>query len=198
MIGLAAVIVFAAVLRMRRPDSPAYAGTPLDEPAADFQLTEHRGATVSLADWRGQVVVLTFFDSECKEVCPITAAELRAASQALGEDAYAVVFAGVNVNLQANQVADVAAATEQWRLDEIPSWRFLTGSAEELQPVWQAYDIAVMPANEDEGELLHTPGAYLIDQTGRKRWYLSVPVGDAEFTPLRELLVQHIQTLLSK
>jgi len=197
-IGVVIIIGFAATQRAERLSAPDYAGTPLDEPAAGFRLIDQHGATVSLADWRGRVVVLTFFDSQCQETCPMTALELRAASQALGEDVQSVVFAGVNVNAEANQVADVAAATEQWRLDEIPSWHFLTGSPEELQPVWQAYDVAVMPVNEGDGELVHTPGVYLIDPAGYKRWYISVPMGEAAFIPLRDLLVQHIQTLLSE
>ncbi len=40
-----------------------------------------------------------------------------------------VVFLGVNVNVKANAIADVLETTREWRLDEIPSWHFLTGDA---------------------------------------------------------------------
>src|SRR3989304_5536632 len=145
-------------------DTPGdYEGTSFDSSAVDFRLKDQNGATIALSDFRGRVVVLTFMDSQCREVCPLTAAHLRAAHQMLGDDATSVVLIGVNVNVKVSAVADVMAITSKWRLDEIPTWHFLTGSAEELEPVWKAYGIAVVPG---EDEIQHTPGVYLIDQTG--------------------------------
>ena len=178
-----------------------YEGTALNGPAVDLRLVDQNGATVALSDFRGRVVVLTFFDSQCREVCPLTASHLRAASQALGSDASSVVFLGINVNVEANTVTDVAATTQKWRLNELPTWHFLTGRAEELKPVWDAYGIAVIPASEAGEDLQHTPGIYLIDRTGNKRWYISTPydeAGQPQWTaPLSELLVKHIRELLS-
>lgn len=202
---LAGVVLFFALLqisagtgRSTPPDSAGtYEGTALTDPAADFRLVDHNGATVALSDFLGQVVVLTFLDSQCQETCPLTATHLRLAHQMLSDEATSVVFIGINVNLEANMVADVLATTKKWRLDEIPTWHFLTGSAEELEPVWQAYDIMVIP---EQDEIQHTPGVFLIDPTGQKRWYVSTPfdeTGSAQWTaPLSDLLVKHIQELL--
>lgn len=177
----------------------AYEGTALRGPATDFRLADQNGDTVALSDFRGRVVVLTFLDSQCQDVCPLTAVHLRAAGQALSDVAQSIVFLGVNVNIEANAVADVTATSLKWRLDEIPTWHFLTGSVEELEPVWKAYDITVLP--QEGGEITHTPGVFLIDQTGQKRWYVSTPFDDAgtpQWTaPLSELLVKHIRELLS-
>jgi len=116
----------------------------------------------------------------------------------LGDDAALVVFIGVNVNVKASAAADVMAITSKWRLDEIPTWHFLTGSAGELEPVWKAYGVAVVPG---ENDIQHTPGVYLIDQAGRQRWYVSTPFDEAGTprwtTPLSELLVRRIRELLS-
>lgn len=180
------------------PVSGEYVGAMLDGPAADFHLTDQLGSTISLSDFHGQVVMLTFMDSRCEETCPLTAAHLRMAYQQLGDQAGSVIFLGINVNREANQVADMMAATEQWRLDEIPTWHFLTGSAEELEPVWKAYDVAVIP--QEGGEILHTPGVFLIDQNGEKRWYISTPFDEAGTSqataPLSKLLVERIRELL--
>ena len=177
-------------------------GTALDGPAADFRLLDQGGVEMSLSDFRGRVVVLAFLDSQCKEVCPLTSVHLRTANQDLGEQAKSVIFLGVNVNIDANEVADVAATTLKWQLDEIPTWHFLTGTPEELEPVWEAYDVLVIPASADNEGLVHTPGVFLIDQTGQKRWYVSTPfdeAGTAQWTaPLSELLVNHIRELLSE
>lgn len=177
-----------------------YEGTALTDSASDFRLVDHNDATVALSDFLGQVVVLTFMDSQCQEICPLTAVHLRSANQALGSEASSVIFLGINVNSEANTVADVGAATQKWQLDEISTWHFLTGSPAELEPVWVAYNITVFPAPEADEELLHTPGVYLIDQSGRLRWYVSTPfdeTGSAQWTaPLSDLLVKHIQELL--
>ena len=181
-------------------DPGAYEGTLLGAPAADFRLTDQDGARLTLSEFRGKVIVLTFMDSQCQDICPLTASHLRAAYRTLGDDARLVVLLGVNVNVAANTEADVAATTRRWRLNDIPTWHFLTGNSKELQPIWKAYNIAVAP--NEGGEILHTPGVYLIDQTGQERWYVSTPfdsAGDSQGTaPLSELLVKHIRELLSE
>lgn len=180
--------------------SGPYQGTELKKPAPDFDLPDHRGARITLSDLRGQVVALTFMDSQCQEVCPLTAVHLRSAYRQLGSEASSVVFVGINVNLEANTIEDVLTTTQNWQLDEIASWHFLTGSEDQLRPIWETYDVTVYPAPEGEGELVHTPGVFLIDQAGQLRWYVSTPFDDlgtpAWTQPLSELLVKHIGELL--
>jgi len=52
----------------------------------------------------------------------------------------------------------------------------------------------------DGHSILHTPGTYLIDATGQKRWYISAPFSEPRDTelalPLNELLVKHIREIL--
>lgn len=201
-IAIAFGIVLATLIYRGRSPSVAvsnvYQGTALDGPAPDFRLVDQNGKNVALSDFLGRVVVLTFMDSQCQESCPLTASHLRTAYQTLGSDA-AVTFIGVNVNVQANRVADVMATTQRWRLNEMPAWHFLTGSQAELELVWKAYHVAVYPPSPG-GELIHTPGVYLIDQRGQQRWYVSTPFDETGasvgIAPLSDLLVQHIRALL--
>ena len=197
---LFALFTAACTIQSASPNSSnVYEGTALSGLAADFRLVDQNGIQMALSDFRGQVVVLTFLDSQCQDVCPLTAVHLRTANQMLGDEAASVVFIGINVNVEANGAADVTATTQKWRLDEIPTWHFLTGRAEELEPIWKAYDITVLP--QEGGEITHTPGVFLVDQTGYKRWYVSTPFDEAgtpQWTaPLSELLVKHIRELLS-
>jgi cytochrome oxidase Cu insertion factor (SCO1/SenC/PrrC family) len=182
-----------------------YKGTELTGAAPGFQLTNQHGSTIKLSDFRGKVVVLTFMDTECTDTCPLTAYHFRQAYQQLeANERERVVFIGVNVNVDAGEVDNVEEITEGWHLDKIPSWQFLTGSSEELEPVWQDYGIGVVHASHDAsgGELTHTPGTYIIDLSGQQRWYISVPMSageNPEFTlPLNELLVRHIRELLNE
>jgi protein SCO1 len=201
----ALVIVVGAMVyffRASLDNTQSYEGTELSSEAPDFQLTDQNGSNVGLSDIRGKVVVLTFMDSQCKDTCPITGAHFRQAYKQLNpNEASQVVFLGVNVNVIASTVADVLETTRAWHMDEIPSWHFLTGDAEVLEPVWKDYSIAVQP-QPDGSAIMHTPGVFIIDPLGQKRWYVSTVVsGDVntELTlPLSELLVKHIREILNE
>ncbi len=184
-------------------DNPQpYEGTDISGEALDFQLTDQNGSLVNLSDFRGKVVVLTFMDSKCTDTCPLTAADFRQAYRQLNQDEVRqVVFLGVNVNVEANTVADVLETTQAWRLDEIPGWRFLTGSRAVLEPVWKDYGVSATHS-PDGHSIMHTPGVFLIDPFGQNRWYISTPFsaeGNTDWTlPLSDLLISHIREILSE
>ena len=194
-VGALAYFIFSSL-----DSNQPYEGAEMSGEAADFRLTDQYGSVINLSDFRGKVVVLTFMDSKCNDTCPLTAAQLKQAYQQLDQiEASQVTFIGVNVNLEANTVADVYEITKTWRLEEIPSWHFLTGSRQDLEAIWQDYGIAAIP-NPDGNEIMHTPGVFLIDPSGQKRWYISTVisgVGNTELTlPLSDLLLKHIREIL--
>jgi len=183
-------------------DTQSYQGTELNDLAPDFQLTDQNSSMISLSDFRGKVIVLTFMDSRCQDTCPLTAVHFREAYRQLDKnEADKVVFLGVNVNVEASTVTDVLETTRTWHLDEIPSWHFLTGSHDELEPVWKDYGVAAMHS-PDGNSIMHTPGTFLIDPLGQERWYVSTVIsgeGNAELAlPLSELLVKHIREILNE
>ncbi len=198
LIGAAILLVVSACGQR----SSNYEGTELSGEAPDFRLMDQNETFVSLSDFQGKVVVLTFMDSKCEDTCPLTAADMRDAYRQLDQnEANQVVFLGVNVNVEASNAGEVLKATEEWRLDEIPNWHFLTGNRNTLEPVWKDYSIAMVP-NPDGNEIVHTPGVYVIDPSGQNRWYISTPYsaeGNVEWTmPLSELLLRHIREILSE
>ncbi|MCM8747970.1 SCO family protein [Thermomicrobiaceae bacterium CFH 74404] len=175
--------------------SQTYTGMALDGPAPDFQLVDQRGELVKLSDFRGRIVVLSFLDPYCDDVCPLTVLHLRRAQQALGEEADGAVFLAVNANPRATALHDVAEATRHWGLESMPNWYFLTGEEHELRAVWQAYWVEVSVGAD--GDATHTPGVFLVDPAGRLRHYLSTPFEDERWSGplLSELLVDHIRQL---
>ena len=201
---ISALIMIAGVVIYFLPSAldsvSPYEGTELTGTASDFRLMDQNGGFVNFSDFRGKVVVLTFMDSQCKDTCPITGGHFRQAYRQLDQsEAKRVVFLGVNVNVQANAAADVLETTQAWHMDEIPSWHFLTGEAEVLAPVWKDYGVAAQPM-PDGSAVMHTPGVFIIDSLGQKRWYVSTVVpgeGNTELAlPLSELLVNHIREML--
>lgn len=211
-LGLAAAALVLAVLGMvawyqaggrvgSRESPSSYEGTKLDKlegAAPGFRLLDQNGASVSLADFRGMVVVLTLLDPYCTDICPIYAYHYRLAYQALGQDASKVAFLAFNANDEKTTVEDVMAATRKWSADEIPTWHFLTGSPEALHAAWKAYDMAgsSLPKPDKPGEKQHTPANYVIDQAGKRRWYFSTNFEGAP--PLSALIVKHVRTLLAE
>ena len=196
---IAGISVYALVSSWQRPQP--YEGTELSGLAPDFQLIDQNGSSVSLSDFQGEVIVLTFMDSKCEDTCPLTAADFREAYRKLNQnEKNQIVFLGVNVNVEASDASDVLEATRQWHLDEIPNWHFLTGNREELEPVWMDYAVAVVPS-PDGKEIMHTAGVYMIDPSGKERWYISTPYsvdGNADWTqPLSDLLLKHIREILN-
>ena len=210
LLGLIAVLALAGCSASSdasrdNSSSAVYGGTELDGPAPDFRLVDHRGDTVTLSNFRGKVVVLTFMDTRCDETCPLTAFELRTAYKSVSNIKEEVVFLGVNVNRNFNQPEDAAAFTAQHSLEEIPTWHFLTGDPEQLEPVWEAYSIEVRPPEEPEEEedFEHTPGVYIIDPDGHLRWYVSTPLLEVglispwEGPRLGEILAVRVHELLA-
>ena len=139
-------------------------GTSLGgRPAPNFKLTNQFGQRMSLAQFRGKVVVLAFTDSQCTTICPITTETLVEAVRMLGSAGSSVQLLGVDANPNATSVADVKAYSVDHGL--LTSWDFLTGSPAQLAAVWKQYGIYVAVVH---GAIDHTPAVYLINQRGQE------------------------------
>ena len=158
--------------------------------APGFTLTDQAGRALSLASFRGRVVVMEFMDPHCTDICPIVSEEFIDAYRALGSRASQVVFVAVNVNQYHLQVADVAAFSSEQRLTTIPTWHFMTGPYQSLRTVWQAYNVEV-EAPGPNADIVHSSVMYFIDPTGQER-YLASPMvdhtkGGSSFMPANQL-----------
>jgi protein SCO1/2 len=179
LVACCAAAAIALAVAGQRDDSDSAAQTPPGEfagalrppgiPPQDFALTDQDGERVTLADHRGEVVVLTFLYSTCEDTCPLTAQQIRGALDQLGHD---VPTLAVSVD-PAN---DTARRAQRFLLDQklTRRMRFLLGSREELEPIWKAYGI------QPQGEgFEHSAYVLLIDRRGRQR--IGFPV--AQLTP---------------
>jgi protein SCO1 len=139
-------------------------------PPQDFRLRDQDGHAVSLRDYRGKVVVLTFLYTTCRDTCPLTATQIRGALDDLGRDvpALAVSVDPVNDTPERARQFLFKRGLAQDRM------RFLLGSRAQLQPIWKAYGIRPQGAAFD-----HSAYVLLIDRQGRQR--IGFPV--QELTP---------------
>jgi protein SCO1/2 len=129
-------------------------------PPQDFRLRDQNGRAVTLADFRGEVVVLTFMYTTCRDTCPLTATQIRGALDDLGRD---VPSLAVSVD-PANDTAEGARQFLFKRGLGGDRMRFLLGTRAELRPVWRAYGI------QPQGKAFdHSAYVLLIDRRGRQR-----------------------------
>jgi len=142
--------------------------SPPATPATAFTLTDQHGSTVSLASLRGKVVVLSFFDQTCDDICPVLAAELAAADADLGSAAGHVALVTVNTDPRATHPhtgSPPAAEAPVWALS---NWYELTGSLRQLDPVWKAYGITI-DVSVRTGRIAHNDKLYFVNPQGRLR-----------------------------
>ena len=160
-------------------------------PAPDFRLTNQFGQPMSLSQFRGKVVMLSFEDSECTTVCPLTTQSMLEAKQLLGAAGDKVQLLGVDANPDATTVADVLAYSRAHGM--VNQWDFLTGPLPQLKSIWGAYDVAVQI---EQGQIDHTPALFVIDQQGRERKLYLTQMAYSSVGQSAEVLADEIASLL--
>jgi len=161
------------------------------QPAPDITLVNQFGQPMSLSQFRGKVVMLSFEDSECTTVCPLTTASMLEAKQLLGAAGNQVQLLGVDANPTATSVADVLAYSRVHGM--VNQWDFLTGSSAQLKAVWNAYHIAVQI---EQGQIDHTPALFVIDQRGREQKLYLTQMAYSSVGQSAQVLADEVSSLL--
>ena len=168
---LVAVFAFGAVLLVARSRDEgegdvATAGSrfegavmPAGLRAPDFELRNQDGERVSMRDFRGQPVIVTFLYTNCDDTCPAQAQTVRGALDELGEDVPALAVA-VDPPRDTPQSARAFLAEQRatGRLD------FVLGSRRELRPLWNGFFIAPQTVTQE-----HQARFTLVDKRGFQR-----------------------------
>lgn len=163
--------------------SASFRGTSYGEPfpvATPFELTRASGEVFRLSDQRGKIVLLFFGYTSCPDVCPTTMAEMKQVVDALGKpgELVQVVFISVDPDRDTPELMQKYA--------EHFNKRFigLTGSMDELQPIWDAYGI-YREVNQTDSSAMgyivdHTARVFLVDADGNLRlsYGFQTPVED--------------------
>lgn len=144
-------------------DGSATSSQQPSTPAPDFSLTDQFGHPEQLSKFRGHLVLLTFIDSRCTTLCPLTSELMTKTQDALGHE-YSLQLLAVNANPVFASVSDVRSWSIEHRM--LRRWLFLTGPVQDLRAVWRSYAIQ---ANVIHGDVEHTAAILLIDPRGRIR-----------------------------
>jgi protein SCO1 len=166
---LCAVAAVAGVVIASRGDdsgdvavgSAGWAGfvRPPAATAPDFALRDQDGRRVTMAEYRGRPLAVTFVYSTCEDTCPALVDQVRGALDDSGLD---VPLLAVSVDPANDTPARARRFLNERRMTGRA--RFLLGTRDELAPVWKGY--GVQPQTD---ALEHSAAVVLVDGSGRQR-----------------------------
>jgi protein SCO1/2 len=128
--------------------------------AADFSLTDQNGQRVTLSQYRGKVVVLTFIHSLCHDACPFMVEQIKGAINLLSGPAMPAI--GITVAPAEDTAQHRRAFLARHEMGGRLS--FLNGPLPQVRRVWHAY--AIQPV---KGPIDHSTFVILIDKRGYER-----------------------------
>ena len=184
-----APLLAAAMLGACEPAPPeAMRAGAFDPPhaAPAFALSGSDGSEVTLARYRGKVVLLTFGFTHCAAVCPTTLATLAQAREQLGERADAVQVVFVTVDPE----RDGAAHMREYLAAFDKSFIGATGAPDALAEVREGYGVtAVREGDGPDYAMAHTSSIFLIDRAGKLRGLMPFGHDAADFAHDVEILL---------
>jgi len=154
-------------------------GFVLDPPkeATDFTLIDQNGSPVSLSNFKGKVIILTFIYTNCPDICPVITANLVKVYQKLVSEGFkdqiATVFVTVdpdrdNVTIM-KKYAERFNAINLYFLTNNTAGSTYSGSLTNLRFVWKAYNVYVninkTDTTEHASEHNHNNENYEVDHT---------------------------------
>lgn len=162
-------IAFLFNLMLTRQAS--FRGTAYETPfpvAPDFTLTKANGQPFTLSKNGGKITLLFFGYTFCPDVCPTTMAELKLATEKLGKDAENVQVVFVSVDPGRDTSEFMQKYVERFN----PAFIGLSGTEEELSPIWDHYGIFREVVNRTSNTnyiINHTARVFLVDANGNLR-----------------------------
>jgi protein SCO1 len=178
-LGLALAVMGAGAAGAHDP--PAEEGRlPVIGPAPDFALTSQDGETVTLEDFRGKALAVTFIYTACPDFCPLLTAKMAGVQDELGDDfGTRIAFVSITVDPELDTPEVLKHYAEVHGAD-LQGWAFLTGEPAAIAEVTRRYGVFAQKAAG--GEIDHTFLTSLIDPEGILRvQYIGVRFDPDEF-----------------
>ena len=133
--------------------------------APSIHLRNYLGQPVTLSQYRGKAVLVTFLYANCPDICPLIASNLRVALNMLGKRDSEVQVIAVSVDPRGDTAANVARFVSDHEMTG--RMQYLIGSASELAPTWAKWNIG---SERDVGQpqlISHSALVYGISASGK-------------------------------
>jgi protein SCO1/2 len=178
---IVAVLAGATALIIANSGSPAlpggaktansthYAGETISPrlPAPTLgNLRNYLGERVNLADYRGKAVFVTFLYTHCPDVCPLITSELHnALARMTPAERRRQQIIAVSVDPRRDTHKAVAEFVSQHGMTG--KMKYLVGTAHELGPVWEAWNVGSEPDSVNPEFVAHSALVYGISASGK-------------------------------
>jgi cytochrome oxidase Cu insertion factor (SCO1/SenC/PrrC family) len=137
--------------------------------APDFSLVDQHGRTLSLAELRGQPIVVTFVFAHCETVCPLLVETLKQAS----EDGPRAAVLLVTLDPWRDTPSTLAGIASRWAVPE--DFHVLSSRrADDVLGTAQRYGVA-FARDEATGDIVHAALVFVIDRDGRLAYTFNNP-----------------------
>lgn len=146
--------------------------------APSFSLTDQEGRTVTDAGLRGNVLVLDFFFTSCRTVCPVQTSRMAQVQERL-DDTAGVHLISFSVDPETDTPDVLKAYAGRYGADST-RWSFLTGAPEAMDEVVAGYWQIVerIPRPDGAGfDIAHSERFVLVDRAGQIRGFYKTDEG---------------------
>ena len=174
------VTTCALFLQACAPDKPTFKAIDLTgaDYAQGFQLKDQFGQVRTLADFKGQVVVVFFGFTQCPDFCPTTLSEWVQVKKALGENGKKLQAVFITVDPE----RDTPEVLKDYMANFDPSFLALIPTLETLPALAKNFKIyykKVPGPTPTSYTMDHQAGTYMYDTEGRLRLYARYGLGPA-------------------
>ena len=163
-----ALVMLATLPLMQVHDAPqqTFQQQPLPKiaPAPEFSLTSQDGGRVTLADFRGKVVAVTFIYTLCTTTCPVLTPMMSFVQDQLGSNfGTKIAFVSITVDPE-RDTPQVLKEYAQAFDANLAGWAFLTGTPDAIRDVTRRY--GVFASKTANGDVDHTFLTSIVDPRG--------------------------------
>ncbi len=135
------------------------------EQAPPIHLRNYLGQPITLGEYRGKAVLVTFLYANCPTICPLITSNLRVALNMLGRQAAHVQVIAVSVDPRGDTAANVARFVRAHGM--VGRMQYLIGSASELAPTWAAWKVGSTREVGQPDLVAHSALVYGVSASGR-------------------------------
>jgi protein SCO1/2 len=138
----------------------------LGQAAPDFSLTDQNREHVTLSQFAGRVVAISFVYTRCPfpEFCfRLTNNFARLQKRFAGQMGSGLILLTISLDPVHDRAETLAEYARTWNI-HVKGWHLLTGPPAEVQKFCERFGVAFFP---DEGQLIHSLHTLIIDRHGK-------------------------------
>lgn len=160
----------------------------------DWSFTDQDGHTVSSVTTRGKILVVDFFFTSCRTICPAMTTRMAGLqlNLPLHDEAYKdVLFLSYTVDPEHDTPAVLKAYAHEHHADTA-RWKFLTGKAEDIYRLGNTgYLVSALEDTLDPERFVHSPNFVLVDKDRQIRGFYdgTTPTGVKDLVSDLKLLI---------